>query len=554
MTDLPSIENSRRGETGEDFSEPPVLDDRSSVWIVLAVGIWCLLLTALVAHFYRPVPLCHDEFSYLLAADTFSRGRVTNPTHPLWEHFESFHVLHHPSYMSKYPPAQGLFLAAGQAIFGDPLYGVWLSASLAAGAFAWMLIGLVPKPWALFGGLLIASHPILFLYWGQNYWGGAVAMAGGCLVFGAIRRIHQRTDWKDGFMLAMGLALLANSRPFEGLVVSLPCALLLFRHFWKASSDERSAIWRNFIWPVTGLLLVVAGMMGYYNHRITGHALTMPYVVHENAYAVVPLFLWQDLRPEPDYRHAVIQRFFTVDAIEQHWTPMQTGSGWARRKLLDAISMGRLFFTWPLLIPLLAIGQLRASRWSPFALLTAGLTFLVSLATTWMIPHYFAPALGLVFLLIVSGMIYLAGLGRFGQIAVVALLAIHLKIVFADAAAYIAGSQHTPPDAHWSQVWAWQREQIRKRLLEEPGDDLVVVRYGPQHAASPAEWVYNAADIDASPIVWAREMDSERNRKLLEYYQDRRVWLLLPDEEPPKLIEHKPAGINPSGSDSRLPQ
>jgi hypothetical protein len=75
------------------------------------------------------------------------------------------------------------------------------------------------------------------------------------------------------------------------------------------------------------------------------------------------------------------------------------------------------------------------------------------------------------------------------------------------------------------------RAQIESRLEQLPGRQLVIVRYSPEHN-SLDEWVYNAADIDNSKVVWAREMDRSENLELMHYYKDRTVWLVQPDTNP----------------------
>jgi hypothetical protein len=82
-----------------------------------------------------------------------------------------------------------------------------------------------------------------------------------------------------------------------------------------------------------------------------------------------------------------------------------------------------------------------------------------------------------------------------------------------------------------------ERAEVVRQLAQQPGKQLVLVRYGEKHNVHE-EWVYNRADIDAAPIVWAREMTPPQDAELLDYYRGRSVWVLDADALPPRLLTY----------------
>lgn len=504
-----------------------------SAWVLFfaVIGFRILLLPALPV----PIPGIHDEFSYLLMSDTFAHGRLANPTHPMWVSFETMHVNWNPTYSSMYPPAQGAVLAIGQFL-GHPWIGVLLSNAAMCALIAWMLQAWIPPRWAFLGGVIVALQLSFATYWMNSYWGGAVAAVGGALVLGALARIRRTARVRDALLLGLGVAILANSRPYEGFLFCIPCAVYVL---WWMSGKIKTGIEfqervRRILIPLLGSMLLLGLSMAYYNWRLTGNPLLLPHVLNTETHLTAPMFLWQHAKPPLHYRNAQFENFYNA------WERGYYRTTWedARRVSLEKLDLlGYLFFWRAELLLVLFVPFLFRDRKMRLPLVISFLVTIGLFAVVWGEPHYAAPLTCVLALLVVQTMRHLNTIelkGRRLGAMVVRVIVVILLVQTAGRAL-----SHECDQLERSCRGITERAAIADQLRNTPGKHLVVVRYTKFHN-SHYEWVYNGAEIDSAKILWARDIDALQNEKLFGYFKDRQIWLVEPDEREREARQLKP--------------
>lgn len=519
---------------------------------------WCMLLLAalpvtlrllLLAHHPVPTPDIYDEFSHLLVAGTLRHFRLANPAHALPQFFETFFVLQDPTYSSIYPLGPGLALAIGWGIFGLPWAGVLLGVAAFCALCYWMLRGWTTPGWALVGGVIATIEFGPLNPWTNNYWGGDLGAAAGCLVFGALPRLRQNGRTRDALLLGAGLGLHLLIRQFESVFLFLAVAL----YFLPAIRRVRPIRpWARLAGAALLTVLPAVLLTLAQNRAVTGSWTTLPEALSQYQYGVPASLTFQadpvahrDLTPQQamDYKMQLSFR----QGPETLATYFQ--------RLEYRVRFYRFFFLPPLYLAAAAfLTSLREYRF-----LWVALTLAIFALGTNFFPafqfHYIAAVTCLFILVSVTGLQQIARLTIRGH--PVGLESAALIVLLCCAQFLFWYGQHAAEDTAFSQevrqyeTWDAINHQnparrilVARELARLPGKLLVFVHYGPRHIFQD-EWVYNVADMDAAPVVWARDLGPEENQKLLRYYPRRTALLLDPDSRAPRLSPYEP------GADSR---
>ena len=510
-----------------------IAEQRRFAIVVVALAAILLRLSVLS---WSPVPIpeIHDEFSYLLAGDTFAHGRLTNPPHKMWVYFETFHVLQHPTYMSKFHPAQGAFLAFGE-VLGHPWIGVLLSSSLMCAAILWALQGWLPARWALLGGVLAVLRFSIFGYWINSYWGGAVAALGGALVIGATPRIIRFGRARDAAILALGVGILANSRPFEGFIFCIPVAATLLLWFARPKCADRRRILQRVVFPFCAVALLCGTFEAYYNWRVTGSPILFPYTVYERTYWNLPVFIWQEPGPPVQENNPQFDAFYNHGYARNTWFEGRIRN--PRQFIFRCIFNCKFFvsfFLWPelcvLLVPPFVCLTDRRMR---LLLIQIGVCLGGFLLVPWFQPHYAAPLTATTFIVVTQGIRRLRKF-RFRRVPTGIALSRAVVLLAVALAPFHQRYENMVPKL-------LRREEIAKQLNSTFGEHLVIVRYSTHHDPLE-EWVHNRANIDFAKVVWAREIPGISLDPLLAYFRGRRVWLVEPDAKQPALVPYSLPG------------
>ncbi len=277
--------------------------------------------------------------------------------------------------------------------------------------------------------------------------------------------------------------------------------------------------------------MIIAGFacLLVYNRAVTGDAFRTPYAVNQATYGWPMTLPWFH-PPAPHFRHVELERYYDYER-DVHDHP---GAFRAR----TAEEIWRFYFGPALSVPLIMLPLLWRKGRMRLLFVAAGLTVAATLIEVGSSPHYAAAATGCFLAIIVAGFRRLCARPwgvRYAMAAPVILLLI-MSVRAGLEQVHLPFTQRVNSGS-WCCVPPGNpaKSQILATLDRIGGRHLVLVR--PKTDPDDVfQWIYNDADIDASKVVWARDMGPQENAELLHYFRDRTIWLLDVNVKPARMV------------------
>lgn len=448
-----------------------------------------------------PVPVIHDEASYLLQADIFASGRWTAPAPPLPEFFEQPHVQVEPALASKYPPGHALLLAVGSLAGFHALVPLLLTALTAALVFG--LASRIANPWVglltwvtwLFAPIVLRFQPsylsevtttplVLGSWWALLSW-----------------RETRRSRWL--LLLAFLVGWGAITRPLTMLALALPMGVVVVRD-----------VMRGRAWRDLGLALAVGtavlALLPLWSARTTGSWRTAPVEKYRLDYLPFDRIGFVADTTPPRRRATMSEVLVETYEYFLEARKRQTLAALPMTALRRTVALARDVFggvRLPLLMLFVAgLFHLRAPL--RFAVVSALLLVVAYL------PYAHWPGWTVYYLEAAPVLAAVVGVGAWALAARLAPRrepAVALATTLFVLAAGVAGARHWR-GYHLGPEGSELHRQMARLVPQLPSPGILFVRYSPRIPFNPAI-VRNSAHLDREPM-WIVHDRGARNAEL----------------------------------------
>ena len=467
-----------------------------------------------------PLPIVHDESSYVLQADIFARFRWTSPSPPIPEFFEQPHVLVVPALASKYPPGHALLLALGSVLRLPPLVPLLLSAATAA--LLMIVVMRLTNAWvALLTWIIWITTPLV-LRFQPSYFSEvattALALAAWwCLIEW---RESRRLRWL--LLLAVAVGWGGITRPLTMLAFAIPMAAVVL---WDVSHVRSWKPWSHIVLAFLVTCAVLA-ILPLWSWRTTGDPKLTPVTLYTRDYLPFdkPGFT-PDTTPPRRALSPVVKSLYD-DFLAHHERQRLRDLPRTVSERLTQIARDLFRGTQVLLVPFFLIGLVSLNRELRIGLVSAFLLFAFYVPYAHDAPwtlYYLevAPAIAAVsacgiwrvLVWVASGVVVQLHIARRPKLGS-ALVAIVLTF-FALPTLSFWRLQHTQMSS--------TRRSFELAVSALPASKMVIfLRYAnrPHHMSL----VYNHADVQSAP-VWVVHDLGPRNQELTKLVLDRAAWV-----------------------------